>query len=151
MKDIARRIRSLISTVEPQLYRMNHDEMSSKPDPHNWSKKEILGHLIDSAANNHQRFVRAVDNVAVRFPTYDQNEWVRIQRYNEMSWSFLVTLWSAYNRHLSHIIEFIPEDAESSPCNIGKEEPVTLEFVVKDYLRHLQHHLKDILENQKRT
>jgi hypothetical protein len=148
MKDIAQQIKSLISRVEPQLSRMNHDEMGFKPDPDKWSKKEILGHLIDSAANNHQRFVRAVSNVAVRFPTYDQNEWVRIQRYNEMSWSFLVTLWSAYNSHLSHIIECIPGDAKSSPCNIGKKEPVTLEFVVKDYLRHLQHHLKDILEAQ---
>ncbi|MCJ7539189.1 MAG: DinB family protein [Desulfobacterales bacterium] len=148
MKAIARQIRSLISKIEPQLSRMNHDEMGFKPDPHKWSKKEILGHLIDSAANNHQRFVRAVNKVAVQFPTYDQDEWVRIQRYNEMSWSFLVTLWSAYNNHLSHIIECIPGYAESSPCNIGKEEPVTLEFVVRDYLRHLQHHLKDILEEQ---
>lgn len=145
MKDIARQIRSLISTAEPQLSRMNHDEMRFKPDPHKWSKKEILGHLIDSAANNHQRFVRAVNKVAGQFPTYDQDEWVRIQRYNEMSWSFLVTFWSAYNSHLCHIIECIPKDAESSPCNIGKEEPVTLEFVVKDYLRHLQHHLKDMI------
>ena len=148
MKDIARQIRSLISKIEPQLSRMNHDEMGFKPDPHKWSKKEILGHLIDSAANNHQRFVRAVNKVAVQFPTYDQDEWVRIQRYNEMSWSFLVTLWSAYNNHLSHIIECIAWYAVSSPCNIGKEEPVTLEFVVRDYLRHLQHHLKDILEEQ---
>jgi len=145
MKDIARQIRSLISTVEPQLSRMNHDEMRFKPDPHKWSKKELLGHLIDSAANNHQRFVRAVNKVAALFPTYNQDEWVRIQRYNEISWSFLVTFWSAYNSHLSHIIECIPEDAISSPCNIGKETPVTLEFVVKDYLRHLQHHLKDLI------
>ena len=145
MKDIARQIRSLISTVEPQLSRMNHDEMRFKPDPHEWSKKEILGHLIDSAANNHQRFVRAVNKVAGQFPTYDQDEWVRIQRYNEMSWSFLISFWSAYNSHLCHIIECIPRDAESSPCNIGKAEPVTLEFVVKDYLRHLQHHLKDMI------
>jgi hypothetical protein len=149
MKDIARQIRSLISTAEPQLSRMNHDDMGFKPDPYEWSKKEILGHLIDSAANNHQRFVRAVNKVADLFPTYDQIEWVRIQRYNEISWSFLVTLWSAYNSHLSHIIECIPVDAQYSPCNIGKEEPVTLKFVVKDYLRHLQHHLKDILEEQK--
>ena len=146
LKDIARQIRSLISTVEPQLFHMNHDEMGFKPDPHEWSKKEILGHLIDSAANNHQRFVRAVNRAGDRFPTYDQNEWVRIQRYNEMSWSLLITLWSAYNSHLSHIIESIPEHAESSPCNIGKEESATLGFVVKDYLRHLRHHLKDILE-----
>jgi len=145
MKDIARQIRSLISKLEPQLSRMNHDEMGLKPDPHEWSKKEILGHLIDSAANNHQRFVRAVNKVADQFPTYDQDGWVRIQRYNEMPWSFLVTFWSAYNSHLCHIIECIPKDAESSPCNIGKEEPVTLEFVVRDYLRHLQHHLKDMI------
>ena len=145
MKDVARQIRSLISTVEPQLSRMNHHEMGVKPDPHKWSKKEILGHLIDSAANNHQRFVRAVNKIAGQFPTYDQDEWVRIQHYNEMPWSFLVTLWSAYNSLLSHIIEHIPESAGSSPCNIGKEEPVTLEFVVKDYLHHLQHHLQDIL------
>lgn len=151
MKEVARQIRSLISKVEPQLFRMNYDEAGFKPDPHKWSKKEILGHLIDSAANNHQRFVRAVNKVADRFPTYDQDEWVRIQRHDKAPWLSLVSLWSAYNNHLSHIIECIPENAESSPCNIGKEEPVTLEFVVKDYLRHLQHHLKDILENQKRT
>ncbi|MFO7554148.1 MAG: hypothetical protein R6W88_02990 [Desulfobacterales bacterium] len=108
----------------------------------------MLGHLIDSAANNHQRFVRAVNNVAARFPTYDQDEWVRIQRHNEAPWSSLVGLWSAYNLHLSRIIECIPEDAESSPCNIGNAEPVPLGFVVKDYLRHLRHHLKDILEGQ---
>jgi len=148
MKEVARQIRSLILTVEPQLSCMNHDEVRFKPDPNEWSKKEILGHLIDSAANNHQRFVRAVNKVADRFPTYNQNEWVRIQRHDEAPWPSLVTLWSAYNLHLSHVIECIPEDAESSPCNIGKEGPVTLEFVVRDYLRHIQHHLKDILVGQ---
>lgn len=148
MKEIAHQLRSIIATVEPQLSRMNDDDMGHKPDPNEWSKKEILGHLIDSAANNHQRFVRAANNVAVQFPTYDPNEWVRIQRHNERPWPSLVALWSAYNNHLSHVIECIPEEAESSPCNIGKEEPVPLSFVIKDYFRHLQHHLKDILDEQ---
>ena len=145
MKDIAGQLRSIIETVEPQLSRMNPDEMGLKPDPHEWSKKEILGHLIDSTANNHQRFVRAVYKVATEFPTYDQNEWVRIQRYNERPWPSLVALWSAYNNHLSHVIECIPENAESFMCNVGSEDPVPLHFVIKDYLRHLRHHLKDIL------
>ena len=148
MKEIAQQLRSIIATVEPQLSRMNHDDMGFKPAPHEWSKKEILGHLIDSAANNHQRFVRAVNQIAVQFPIYDQNEWVRIQRYNERPWPSLVALWSAYNIHLSHVIECIPEGAESSPCNIGKEDPVSLDFVIKDYLRHLRHHLKDILDEK---
>jgi hypothetical protein len=148
MKDLAQELRSIIATVEPQLSRMNHDDMGFKPDARQWSKREILGHLIDSAANNHQRFVRAVNKVAAEFPTYDQNEWVRIQRYNERPWPSLVALWSAYNSHLSHVIDCIPEDAESSPCNIGKKDPVPLDFVIKDYLRHLRQHLKDILEEE---
>jgi hypothetical protein len=146
MKDIARELRHILATVEPQLSRMNHGHVGFKPAPHEWSKKEILGHLIDSAANNHQRFVRAVHGVAVEFPTYDQNEWVRVQRHNKRPWPSLVALWSGYNHHLSHVIECLPEDAQSSPCNIGKEDPVPLDFVIKDYLRHLQHHLKDILD-----
>ena len=145
MKDIAQQIRSIISTVEPQLSRMDTAKTEFKPAPNEWSKKEILGHLIDSAANNHQRFVRAVYQTAADLPTYDQEEWVRVQRYNETAWSSLVPLWSAYNHHLSHVIESIPEDAASSPCNIGQAEPVPLSFVIEDYLRHLQHHLKDIL------
>ena len=146
MKDIAQQLRSIVATVEPELSRIKQDDLEFRPTPREWSKKEILGHLIDSAANNHQRYVRAVNNVAAHFPTYDQNEWVRIQRYNEMPWASLVAFWSAYNNHLSHVIARIPEDTESSPCNIGKEDPVPLDFVIEDYLRHLQQHLKDILD-----
>jgi len=146
MKDVARQLRFLIEKSEILLSRIRDGDLVAKADPNQWSKKEILGHLIDSAANNHQRFVRAVGGVANQFPPYDQEHWVRTQRYNERPWASLVALWSAYNSHLAHVIESIPEDARSSPCNIGKEEPVSLDFVVKDYLHHLQLHLKDILD-----
>ena len=146
MKDTVRELRKLIETVEPQLSQMDHSEVEIRPGVHEWSKKEILGHLIDSAANNHQRFVRAVQNTAAGHPTtYNQTEWVRIQRHNDRYWPSLVTLWSEYNRHLCHLIECIPGDAASNPCNIGKSETVTLEWLVTDYLRHLRLHLKDIL------
>lgn len=148
MKDVARQIRTIVGSVEPRLARMRSDETGFKPAPDEWSKKEILGHLIDSAANNHQRFVRAVSKSAEGFPTYDPEAWVRSQRYNEMPWESLVSLWSAYNVHLSRMIEFIPVDAGTSPCNIGKAEPAPLIFVIADYLRHLRHHLGDILEEQ---
>ena len=146
MKDIARQIRSIIATAEPQLSRMNHDETGFKPAPQEWSKKEILGHLIDSAANNHQRFVRAAYGAATQFPPYEQETWVRIQQYNQRPWESLIALWSAYNRHLIHVIESLPEDARSAACNIGKDQPAALDFVVKDYHSHLLLHLKDILD-----
>jgi hypothetical protein len=148
VKDIANEIRSIVDQNSGRLANMKPDEVCSKKTADSWSKKEILGHLIDSAANNHQRFVRACHHVAANFPTYSQNDWVRIQKYNESDWGVLVELWSAYNRHLSHVIERIPQDELSSCCNIGQDKPVTLEFVVKDYLRHLRHHLNDILVRQ---
>lgn len=145
MRGIAEEFKEFIRIVEPQLSKINENDSGLKPSVNEWSKKEILGHLIDSATNNHQRFVRAVYKIADQFPTYNQNEWVAIQQYNNIPWNTLVTFWITYNNHLIHVIECIPSEAESSPCNIGKEEPVRLDFVVKDYLRHLRHHIGDIL------
>ena len=145
MKDLAQQIRDTVDQATARLARLEPGAVSAKQAPDEWSQKEILGHLIDSAANNHQRFVRACYNAAADFPAYSQTDWVRIQQYNESDWGTLVELWSAYNRHLSHVVERIPPEALSSPCNIGRQDPVTLEFVVKDYLRHLRHHANELL------
>jgi len=146
MRDVVQELKSFILDAENKLKLIEAEEASIKPSPDKWSKKEILGHLIDSAVNNHHRIVRAQYNAAANFPGYDQNEWVKIQRYNDMEWQPLVELWSAYNNHLSQLIEQIPVRHETSLCNVGKEDPVTLKFVVEDYLRHLKHHLDDILK-----
>jgi len=82
--EIAQKIRTILAAVEPQLSQIKPEEVEFKPALSKWSKKENLGHLIDSAANNHQRFVRAAYNVAIQFPPYDPEEWVRIQRYQEI-------------------------------------------------------------------
>lgn len=148
MKEIADEIRVIVADSTGTLSSMAADRVSFKAGPDKWSKKEILGHLIDSAANNHHRFVRGGYNAATDFPQYSQNDWVRIQKYNESEWMNLIALWSVYNLHLCDVIERLPGEAFSALCNIGKEEPVTLEFVIKDYLRHLRHHMEVILEKQ---
>jgi hypothetical protein len=145
MKQNAQKIRDVVTKVADQLKSMNSDEVSMRETPGSWTKKEILGHLIDSTANNHQRIVRACYNAATNFPPYSQIDWVQIQQYNQLEWTELIELWVVYNRHLSNIIERVPEESASSSVNIGLEEPVTLEYVVEDYLRHLQHHLKDVI------
>ena len=147
MKEIAGEIRGIVAASTGPLSLMPADRVSFKEKPDKWSKKEMLGHLIDSAANNHHRFVRGCYKAAEDFPAYNQNDWVRIQKYNESEWKDLVALWSAYNLHLCHIIERLPAEALAAPCNIGRGETVSLEFVIKDYLRHLRHHMKVILKN----
>lgn len=146
MKNIANSIHEVIERNKPLLVDIPEDVAGKKSEAGKWSKKEILGHLIDSALNNHQRFVRAAQNVAMDYPPYNQNKWVEVQQYDNMSWSDLIELFTALNLHISRVLNNLPEDAAGNLCNVGKENPVTLEFVVKDYLRHLNHHLEKIME-----
>jgi hypothetical protein len=144
MRALSEKIRSMIAAVKPELEKISEKHAGKKPSPDSWSKKEIIGHLIDSASNNHQRFVRAAQNIATDFPAYDQNRWVEVQGYQEMNWSDLVEFFCQYNNHLCRVLDFFHQDVFSNLCNIGKEKPVTLEFVSKDYVRHLEHHLKQL-------
>ncbi len=145
MKTISEKIRETIAAAKPELLKMSPEIACKKANPDTWSKKESLGHLIDSASNNHQRFIRGAQNAARDFPTYNQNRWVEVQCYNEMDWFKLIDFFSQYNLHLCQVIDVLPQEALNNPCNIGKEKHVTLQFVIEDYLRHLRHHIEKIL------
>jgi hypothetical protein len=134
-------------TVEDFAVRFEHLEeatASQKSRPDKWSRKEILGHLIDSASNNHQRFVRVQYLKDLNLPSYEQIEWVNIQQYSLRTWKELLTLWKSYNFHLAHIIRHMPTECLQTAITIGSGEPVTLGYVVVDYLGHMQHHLRQI-------
>jgi hypothetical protein len=100
--------------------------------------------LIDSASNNHQRFVRASLQDSLEFPGYDQNGWVQAQAVGEADWTLMVTLWASYNRYLAHVISHLPPAKLEVPCRLGSNDPVTLGYMAEDYLRHLLHHLRQI-------
>jgi hypothetical protein len=110
-----------------------------------WTRKEILGHLIDSALNNHQRFVRAALDGSYEGPTYAQTGWVEMHGYASMPWASLVEHWGLQNRLLGEVVRRIPEDRLEALCRVGSNEPVTLQFLVEDYLEHLEHHLRQIV------
>jgi hypothetical protein len=121
------------------------DEAASKPAiAGGWSRMQILGHLIDSASNNHQRFVRALLQDELRFPPYDQEGSVRVERYQELKWAELVNLWVSYNRFLAQILAGVPESKLSTPCFIGENPVMTLQELAADYVRHMKHHLDQI-------
>lgn len=138
-------LQETVNRARPQLEKVTGQDAAVRPQPEKWSKKEVLGHLLDSASNNHQRFVRAALQKELTFPGYSQNELVDLERFNEMPWDFLIAFWSDYNLFLAKVLHQLPENALSVRCVIGKNPPVTLEWIAQDYLAHLKHHLNQIL------
>jgi len=146
MIEVAGELRDEVDAVLPRLRRMAEADVSRDRGPGKWMKKEILGHLIDSAANNHQRFVRAPAADPFVGPGYDQNAWVAANRYRERPWSELVDLWAGLNRHLAHVIAGVPAEKLQTRCLIGDSQPAPLEWWIRDYVRHLKHHLAQIVD-----
>ena len=150
-----REFRETIVNATGRLRNIPETQSGQKNSPGDWSAKETIGHLIDSAANNHQRFVRAQFTDDLVFPGYVQDQWVSSQNYRDESWSELIQLWSSYNLHLVHVASAIPEDVLTKPRSrhtldqiafnlVDKNDPATLEYLIRDYLDHLRHHLNQI-------
>jgi hypothetical protein len=135
---------SILDTLPAQLSAIPVAELSIKPGPDKWSKKQIIGHLIDSAANNHQRFIRAQYEKVPRI-VYDQNKWNTINFYDEADATVLIDLLCNYNRHLLFVFQHIPSESLSQKYDSGNTEPATLAFLINDYVAHFEHHLTQLL------
>ena len=138
------RLNYLIGTIPDLLKNIPDTEFSGKPQPDKWSKKEILGHLIDSATNNHHRFVR-VQFENEPLISYDQNKWNEYGRYNDFDKNHLIKFWAMYNSHLLELIKRIPESKYNRKVRVKEDDAMTLESLIVDYLHHMEHHLKQIV------
>ena len=147
-------LREAIETATPKLLALGRTSATPRAAG-KWSPRQIIGHLVDSASNNHGRFVRGQLQDDLLFPGYAQEDWVRIGRYQDASWDELVTLWRLFNLQIARVMEGTPEDVRRRPrarhsfdeigVPIGEGEAATLEHVMSDYVVHLKHHLRQIL------
>jgi len=116
-----------------------------------WSPKEELGHLIDSAANNHIRFVCASIEPEFRGPSYAQNDWVLAHGYQEMPWHDIIILWMQFNALLIRVLDGIPAEKLPTLCFVGSNEAVSLQHLAEDYVIHMQHHVDHLLGRERVT
>jgi DinB family protein len=155
MQDYVADLLDSLERAEPLLRRLNDTESARRPAPGKWSSREIIGHLVDSASNNHQRFVRAMFQEDLVFTGYAQDDWVSAQRYQDAPWQDLVTLWVSFNRHLARVMAAIPEAVRTRPHQRHNlhvlafhpwpaDKPGTLDYFMRDYVVHLQHHLRQV-------
>jgi len=144
MKKIIERLNYLIDVLPVKVNQFSEEEFTVKPKD-KWSKKEILGHLCDSATNNHHRFIRIQfeEQPFVVVP-YKQNDWVSIQDYQNMPTNDVIGFWTTINRQILRVISKIPEVKLSYLCDVGNNKFFTFSELIEDYLRHMDHHLIQI-------
>jgi DinB superfamily len=156
-RDFAEDLRMTVARAAAALAAIVDEDAARRPAPGKWSAKEIIGHLIDSAANNHARFVRAQLQDDLMFPGYAEAEWVAVQQYQHASWPELLALWREYNLHIARVMEAVPADVrlrERTRHNLYEigwnaipvDRPATLDHLMRDYVGHLHHHLNQIQE-----
>jgi len=149
--------RETIETAEKRLLSISEQQSRISRAEGKWSPKEIIGHLIDSAANNHQRFVGAQFKDDLAFSGYEQEDCVRVQGYNQEPWQQLIQLWRHYNLHLLHVMSLVPEQTLTKPRSthnldqiawktIAGNEIVTLDYFMRDYVAHMKNHLSQITD-----
>lgn len=154
--DYARRLVDALQRATPALLALDDAATTRRPAPGKWSPREIIGHLVDSASNNHQRFVRMRDRDDLVVEGYEQDAWVAAQRYQDAPWAELVLLWMTYNRHLARVMAATPaadRDRVRHSHNlhlrayrpVPEDRAVTLAYFMNDYVEHLEHHLAQVL------
>ena len=148
MKNIIDELTAIIEKSTQEWTATSKSGWFNKPKPEKWSKAEIVGHLIDSAMNNIQRFIRAQHEAAPNI-FYAQNDWVNLNHYQTVEKEELIQLWALLNRQICRIIKHISTENLESPCHLkvdGIVQTVPLRFVIEDYVAHLKYHLGQITE-----
>jgi hypothetical protein len=152
----ATRLRAALDLAEPLLRSISPADAAKRPAPGKWSPKEIIGHLVDSASNNHQRFVRGSLQPDLVFPGYAQDDWVALQKYQDADWEQLLSFWLLFNRHIATVMASVPEEvrlrvrARHNLDEIATNAPptpkqATLDYFMNDYTEHLAMHMRQIL------
>ncbi len=148
-------LEEIVTGLKSQLKRITELESKAKKGD-GWSKKEILGHLIDSALINHQRFVRSSFTGSLTFETYSQDNWVEAHLYQEMNWKDLIEIWYRYNTHLAFFIQKLPAEIlyhettdhnfhEMAHNKLKQGAKSSLAYIIWDYVAHMEHHIRQIL------
>lgn len=147
VKQVAAELRLIVNTYSTTFTALQEEDFSAKKNDATWSKKEVVGHLIDSAQNNLRRFIVGQYEANPTHIVYDQDFWVKANNYQNMTSMDVIVLWMLANFRIAEVLENMPEAKYSKQCNTGKDTPqlYTLEWLAQDYVKHMKHHINQVI------
>ena len=142
MQKVVEGINHWIKTLPDEYNSMSELEISNRPLANKWSKKEILGHLCDSAINNIERIIKIqYEEQMYVIQSYNQDQWVKLQNYQDRPLGEIINLFQTLNKQILNIVKNVPSESLSKLCDIGNNQHKTLEWLIQDYLSHMEHHI----------
>ncbi len=147
MKETINKLEQLLKSGLEYLLQSSESEMSQKVTVEKWSKKEILGHLVDSGINNLQRFTEIqFEDKPYPIRKYNQNELVKVNDYQNAKTNEIVEFWLSINSRIKNLIELQTEKTLNYKIELEKDNISDLRFLMKDYVDHLEHHMNQIMK-----
>jgi hypothetical protein len=144
---LTNRLQQLYEKIPPKVLALPESVWTNRPAPGKWSKKEIMGHLIDSAINNHSRLVRVqIEPQPLIIEKYAQDDWVRLHHYQEWTTEVLVRCWQSHQHQIIILMEVASSESLYNLCDIGGGELKTMQWLYQDYVAHQEHHLRQIVD-----
>ncbi|WP_051978615.1 DinB family protein [Edaphobacter aggregans] len=140
--ELSERLFATLRNAVPWLVTLSDADASIPEREGKWCAKEVIGHLTDSAVNNLSRIVR-MQIASENMPGYAQESWVQIQHYRDREWAEVLALWFALNEHIVWTIRNVPPSALPNQAAVAGN-PITLGFLIEDYIAHMQHHLDNL-------
>jgi hypothetical protein len=141
-----RELADILVEFEGKLNALSDAQLSDKPLPTKWSKKEVIGHLIDSGHNNLRRFIVGQYETNPKI-IYEQDFWVNMNGYQRTDSKSIIQLWVLINRQIITVLQSSADENLRRTCDTGKLTPNlrSIEWLAKDYVKHLKHHLNQVI------
>ena len=146
MKNTAKELSKITDEFSIKINNIPDELFSAKPNPTKWSKKEVLGHLIDSASNNLRRFICGQYEETPKI-IYQQDFWVTANNYQNIEKENVIQLWKLLNRQICEVLLTMSEQNGNLMCDTGRDKVQlhSIDWLAEDYVKHLKHHLNQII------
>jgi hypothetical protein len=147
MKNVIAELNEIVTEYSERISRIPEKDFSNKPLPNKWSKREVLGHLIDSGHNNLRRFISGQYESVPPMIFYDQDFWVKANDYQHRRTTDVIELWTLINEQICAVLTTMAQGNYSKTVDVGKQESklLTLQFLAEDYVNHMKHHMNQII------